>query len=193
MMQLHILACSADRKLMMLARNPPLPRFDDGLPDQTILPTPLPTTVRRLFIVQGVVQGHGIASASGVTVSAMDLNAIEVDLVEDLPIDADWTMQDHDDGTVTFTAPSPRPPFVSKERFTFFLWKPADWLAAEDMAKTDRTLAYYLGALLSPDLKGVDLAEPEVQEAIDYILDAILPGNENSDARAARRAKILLG
>jgi hypothetical protein len=85
------------------------------------------------------------------------------------------------------------PPTVSKVRFTFFLWTPAEWLGALARKDADPMLAFYLGMLNSPDVSVIDLSLQEVQAAIDYILTALAPDIVPADQKAARFAKILEG
>ena len=88
---------------------------------------------------------------------------------------------------------SARQPIVSKVRFTFFLWKPDEWVAALARKDSDPKLAFYLGMLNSPDVEVIDLSLPEVQAAIEYILDALSPDIVAEDQKAARLAQILAG
>lgn len=88
---------------------------------------------------------------------------------------------------------TPAPPTVSKVRFMFGLWRPEEWLHAKSKSKDDPVLAFYLGMINDPAVTVVDLADPGVQQAINYILDICVPDVLSAENKSKRRAQILIG
>lgn len=90
---------------------------------------------------------------------------------------------------------TPRPPMVSKVRFKFFLWTAQEWGAALARKANNDRLRFYIDMLEDPalDRSGIDLAEPKVQEAINYILETLAPDVVPAAQKEHRFTQILKG
>lgn len=133
--------------------------------------------MKVLFVLNGVVIGHGSAFAEGVTVSSGIDGTTNIEVDDTSPVTVGWEYSEVD-GVPIFTEPAAEAPKVSPVQFKLLFTAP-ERVAIK--ASTDPVVQDFFEIVNDPRLTFVDLGLQSTKDAVAYLASK----NLLTEARAA--------